>query len=102
MPLDDLEGGNTRHNYKGRDGESLVKIFKYRKPFGLYFKYYHQVEDHNNRLHSDVSLDSTWYSKFWPYCNFTWYLSVMEVNTVLASGHFQNGGDIIPTLDFWW
>ena len=28
-------------------------------------------------------------------------LSVTEVNTALASGHFQNGGDIMPTLDFW-
>ena len=28
ITLDDLEGGNTKRNYKGRDGESLVKIFK--------------------------------------------------------------------------
>ena len=25
MNLDDLEGANTKHNYKGKDGESLVK-----------------------------------------------------------------------------
>ena len=25
MTLDDLEGANTKRNYKGRDGESLVK-----------------------------------------------------------------------------
>ena len=24
-----------------------------------------------------------------------------EANTALASGHYQNGGDIMPTLDFW-
>ena len=24
-----------------------------------------------------------------------------EVNITLASGHFKNGGAIIPTLDFW-
>ena len=24
-----------------------------------------------------------------------------EVNTALASGHFQNGGNIMTTLDFW-
>ena len=35
--LDELEGGNTKHNYKGRDGESPVKSFKYQKPSGLNF-----------------------------------------------------------------
>ena len=25
----------------------------------------------------------------------------MEVITALASGNFQNGGNIMPTLDFW-
>ena len=39
MTLDDLEGDNTKRNYKGRGGEYLVKMFKYRKPFGLYFCY---------------------------------------------------------------
>ena len=26
MTLDELEGADTKHNYKGRDGESLVKL----------------------------------------------------------------------------
>ena len=26
---------------------------------------------------------------------------MLGVNTALASGHFQNGGNIMPTLDFW-
>ena len=32
--------------------------------------------------------------------NFAWYLAVTEVNTALASGHFQNGGNIMPNLAF--
>ena len=58
--LDEPEGGNTRHNYKCVDGESLVKMFKYRQPFVFHFLYCHQVDGHNNRHHSPISLDRTW------------------------------------------
>ena len=37
MTLDELEGFNMKRNYKGRYGESLVKIFKYQQPFVLHF-----------------------------------------------------------------
>ena len=42
--LDDLEGANTKCNYKGRDGESLVKMFKYWQPFGLHFCYFLKIQ----------------------------------------------------------
>ena len=32
MTLDELEGGNTKRNYKGRDGESLVKTSNISSP----------------------------------------------------------------------
>ena len=38
-------------------------------------------------------------TKFRPECNFEWYLAVSEVNTDLASGHFQNDGLVQPSLD---
>ena len=38
-------------------------------------------------------------TRFWPNCNFEWYLAVSEVNTDLASGHFQNDGLVQPSLD---
>ena len=38
MTLDDMKGGKTRCNYKGRDGESLMKIFKFQQPFGFHFR----------------------------------------------------------------
>ena len=56
MALDDLEGNNTKFNYKGRDGNYLVKIFTYCHPFGLPFCHHHQVGDHNNRHHSLIPL----------------------------------------------
>ena len=78
-----------------------MKMFKYRQPFGLHFSYRHQVDNHNNRRHSHISLYRTWDTKFFPDRNFAWYLAVTEVSTALASGNFQNCGDIMPTLDFW-
>ena len=41
MTLEELDGADTRREYKGRDGESLARIFKYRQPFGLHFRYRH-------------------------------------------------------------
>jgi hypothetical protein len=92
MTLDELPEANTRRDYIGRDGQSLVKLFKYRQPFGLHFRYCHQVDDHNNRRHAPISVERTWATKFWPDRNFAWYLAVSEVNTALADGHFRQEG----------
>ena len=39
MTLDELEGASMKRNYKGRYGESLVKVFKYQQSFVLHFLY---------------------------------------------------------------
>ena len=100
MTLEELDGADTRREYKGRDGESLTRLFKYRQPFGLHFRYRHQVDDHNNRKHSHISIERTWATKLCPNRNFAWYLAVTEVNTALADGHFRKVGKLIPTLQF--
>ena len=38
MTLEELDGSDTRQEYKGRYGESLARLFKYRQPFGLHFR----------------------------------------------------------------
>ena len=82
-----MYGSNTKHNHKGRDGDSLVKIFKYRQPFGSNFSYRYHLDDHNDRHHSTISLDITWATKVWTDFNFAWYLYLAEVNTTLESEH---------------
>ena len=37
MTLEELDGADTRREYKGRYGESLVRKFKYFHPLGLHF-----------------------------------------------------------------
>ena len=36
MTLDELDGADTRGGFKGRDGQSLTRLFKYCHPFGLH------------------------------------------------------------------
>ena len=82
------------------DGQSLARIFKYCHPFGLHFRYCHQLDNHNNTRHAPISIERKRAKKFFPNRNFTWYLAVTEVNTALADGHFSKGGKLIPTLQF--
>ena len=35
MTLEEFDGAGNRQEYKGRDGESLARLFKYSQPFGL-------------------------------------------------------------------
>ena len=98
MTLEELDGADTRREYKGRDGESLARLFKYHQKFGLHFRYHHHVDDHNNRRHAPISIERTWATKFCTDRNFAWYLAVTEVNRALADGHFRKGRKLIPTL----
>ena len=98
MILEELDGADTRWEYKGRDCESLTRLFKYCQPLGLNFRYRHKVDDQNNKRHAPISIEKTWATKFWTNRNFAWYLAVTKVNTALADGHFRKGGKLIPTL----
>ena len=59
------------------------------------------MDDHNIWIYAPISLESKWATKFLPDREFAWYLVVTELNTALASGHFQNDGVVKPSLDFW-
>ena len=104
MTLDELEGASTRRDFIDSSGTKETKQFTYKHPLGLHFRYRHQVDDHNNNIYVPISLYRTWVNKFWPDCNFFWYLTVLEVNTALASGYFQNDGVVQRSLylrEFW-
>ena len=100
MTLEELDRADTRREYKGRDGQYLVRKFKYLQPFVLHFRYHHQVYYHNNRTNAPISIERTWATKFWPDRNSAWYLAVTEVNTALADGHFRKDGKLIPNFQF--
>ena len=87
----------TRRVYK-QDGQTITKTFNYIEPISNHFKYRHQIDDHNNRRHSPISIEKTWATKFWPDRNFAWFLAVTEVNANLARGYF--GGETLPQIEF--
>ena len=66
----------------------------------MQFRYRHQVRELNNRRHAPIYIKTTWATKFWDDRNFSWYLAVSTVNADLARGHFKNGGELTPTLQF--
>ena len=101
MALDELEGVRTRRDFIDSSGTKDTKKFIYGQKFGLHFIYIHQVDDHNNGRHAPISLARTWVTKSCLDHNLTWYLSVSEVNTALAPGHFQIDGVVQPGMDFW-
>ena len=92
MKLFKLEGENSGIDFIESSGMKEKKQFTCQNPFGITFRYIHKVDDHNNRRHAPMYLDNTRETKFCPDHNFVWYLAVSEVNTALASGHFQNYG----------
>ena len=100
MTLKQLDRVDTRQEYKGRDGQSLNRQFKYWHPFGFHSRYLHQLYDYNNRRYATISLDRTQATKFWSDRKFKWYLAVNEVNPTLADGKFCKGSKLILTLYF--
>ena len=100
VTLHELEGARTGRDFIEISGTKEVKQFTYRQPSGLHFRYRHQVDDHNNQRHGQIYVEGKWATKFWPDRNFAWYITFLDVNTALASGHFKNDGVVQPRLDF--
>ena len=100
MTFDDIEGVRTRRYFIDSSGKRETNQFTYYQPFWLHFRYRHQVDDHNNRRHVTIYLDSTLSTLFWPDLNLDWNLAVSEVNVDLTLCHFQKYGVVQPSLDF--
>ena len=77
ITLDELEGAKTKRALIESSGMKETKEFIYWKPFGLHFRYKHQLNDHKNWRHAPIYLDRTWTASFWPDHNFAWYLAVL-------------------------
>jgi hypothetical protein len=61
----------------GKDGWSS---FKYTEAFTNHCIAKHWVDDVNNRRHAPIGLEDIWATKWWPHRQFTFMLSVAEVN----------------------
>ena len=66
--------------YRNIDGK--WKTFKYIEPMSRHNHAKHWVDDVNNRRHDPIALEDVWGTKWWPTRQFTFLLSVAEVNAV--------------------
>ena len=75
--LDELDGERTRRYFVDINGTKEMKQFTYHNPFGIHFRYRHQIDNHNNWRYAQIFLERTWATKFWLDHNFTWYLVLL-------------------------
>ena len=101
MTLDELEGSRTRIDFIDKRVTNEANKFTYWHPFGIQFRYRYKLDDYNNWRHAPIYLERTRETKLCPNRKFAWYILVLEDNTSLTSGHFQNDGLVQPSLDFW-
>ena len=59
ITLDELEGARTRRYFIESSGTNDTKQFTHRQPFGVHFRYRHQVDSNNNRRHAPMYLEGT-------------------------------------------
>ncbi len=71
--------------YQNIDGE--WKFFKYIEPLSHHNCAKHCVDDVNNCHHDPIALEDVWGTKWWPTQQFTFLLSVTEVNAVNMQAH---------------
>ena len=74
--IDELECAWKRRDFVDSSGTKEMKQFTHCQPSGIHFRYRNHLDDHNNQIHSQISLDREWVTNFWPACKFAWYLAV--------------------------
>ena len=79
--------------------DSVWRTFKYAKPLSRHNRAKHWVDDVNNRRHDPIGLERVWATKWWPNRQFTFLLSVAEVNAVQAWARAKKE-ILMPTLEF--
>lgn len=81
--MEEVENHKTRREWK-EPGSGLTrsKTFNYQENFSLYFHNRHQIDDHNNRRQSPISIEKTWGTKEWQHHVFAFILAVTEVNVL--------------------
>jgi hypothetical protein len=75
--LDEIQDNAT---WRLMDG--VWRTFKYAEPFSRHNCAKHWVDDVNNHCHDPSLEDAVWATKWWPNRQFTFLLSVTEVNAV--------------------
>jgi hypothetical protein len=92
-----LEENQDHATWREVNGE--WKTFKYAEPFSRHNRGKHWVDNVNKRRHAPISLESAWKTKCWANRQFTFLLSVAEVNAEMARARATKA-PAKPMLDF--
>jgi hypothetical protein len=65
--------------------------FNYSEPMSWHNKAKHWVDDHNQRRHSPIDLAEVWKTQWWPHRQFSFFLTITEVNAANSRGRAQDG-----------
>ena len=57
------------------------------------------MDDFNQRRHQPIALEDVWRTKWWPHRQFTFLLSIAEVNAVNSRARARDAA-AVPMLDF--
>ena len=71
----------------------------YAEPNSRHNRSKHWVDDVNNQRHAPIDLAEAWQTKWWPNPQFTFCLSVSEINAINSRAH-SKGVPAEPMLDF--
>jgi Transposase IS4 len=93
------DDGNAKRTYTV-NGVNTTKNFKYTTPFYNHFKFRHQVDDHNAKRHSPISVEETLGSRRWSVRQFTFLLALTEVNVKLGLTAYSNDETKMTMLRF--
>jgi len=73
--------------------------FKYPEPMSWHNKAKHWVDNHNQWRHAPIDLAEIWKMQWWPHCQFSFFLSISEVNEATSRGRAR-GVIADPVLTF--
>ena len=79
----------------------MIKRFNYREVLRNDFNYRNQVDNNNNRLHSPISVERDWTTKYWLERCHAHFSAMTEVNENYLWRYLANGVDVEPQLDSW-
>ncbi|KAL7554463.1 hypothetical protein ACHAWF_019026 [Thalassiosira exigua] len=71
--------------YRKTSAGEVVR-WKYAEPNSRHNRAKHWIDDHNQRRHSPLDLAQLWNTKWWPHRQFSFFLSVAEVNALNSRG----------------
>ena len=94
-----LEENQDHQIWQKVDGE--WKPFHFAEPFSHHNKGMYWVDDISQCHHAPISLESVWATKCWPNHQFTFLLSVAEVNAGMAWARGWREPPAQLMIDFW-